>query len=60
MLTEVVAEVPERARMLIESFWPGPLTLLLPRNAKVPLIVTAGRPLVGVRMPADISDAGLD
>ena len=34
------------------GFWPGPLTLLLPRTAAVPDAVTAGRPLVGVRMPA--------
>ena len=40
------------ARRLIEAFWPGPLTLLLPRTANVPDSVTAGRPLVGVRMPA--------
>ena len=33
------------------AFWPGPLTLLLPRTAAVPDAVTAGRPLVGVRMP---------
>jgi L-threonylcarbamoyladenylate synthase len=37
---------------LISAFWPGPLTLLLPRAATVPLIVTAGRPLIGVRMPS--------
>jgi L-threonylcarbamoyladenylate synthase len=37
---------------LIEAFWPGPLTLLLPRTAAVPDAVTAGRALVGVRMPA--------
>jgi L-threonylcarbamoyladenylate synthase len=37
---------------LIEAFWPGPLTLLLPRTHAVPDAVTAGRPLVGVRMPA--------
>jgi L-threonylcarbamoyladenylate synthase len=34
------------------AFWPGPLTLLLPRSAAVPDAVTAGRPLVGIRMPA--------
>ena len=34
------------------AFWPGPLTLLLPRSAVVPDSVTAGRPLVGVRMPS--------
>jgi L-threonylcarbamoyladenylate synthase len=36
----------------MQAFWPGPLTLLLPRSAAVPDAVTAGRPLVGVRMPA--------
>jgi L-threonylcarbamoyladenylate synthase len=38
---------------LMEAFWPGPLTLLLPRTAEVPNAVTAGRVLVGVRMPAN-------
>jgi L-threonylcarbamoyladenylate synthase len=50
MLTGV-AEVSAKAEKLIEAFWPGPLTLLLPRTAAVPDSVTAGRPLVGVRMP---------
>ena len=48
-----VATVPPQAERLIEAFWPGPLTLLLPRTAQVPDNVTAGRPLVGVRMPAN-------
>jgi L-threonylcarbamoyladenylate synthase len=52
MLDGLVEEVPEAARRLIASFWPGPLTLLLPRTRAVPDVVTAGRPLVGVRMPA--------
>ena len=52
MLDGLVEEVPETARKLMEAFWPGPLTLLLPRTAAVPDAVTAGRPLVGVRMPA--------
>jgi L-threonylcarbamoyladenylate synthase len=52
MLDGPVREVPETARKLMAAFWPGPLTLLLPRNAAVPDAVTAGRPLVGVRMPA--------
>jgi L-threonylcarbamoyladenylate synthase len=50
MLDEV-ATVPPQAERLIEAFWPGPLTLLLPRTNKIPYAVTAGRPLVGVRMP---------
>ncbi len=52
MLEELADSVPEPARRLMEAFWPGPLTLLLPRSAAVPDAVTAGRPLVGVRMPA--------
>jgi len=51
MLAAVVGDVPEAARRLMRAFWPGPLTLLLPRSAQVPDAVTAGRPLVGVRMP---------
>ena len=52
MLEGLVVDVPEAARRLMKAFWPGPLTLLLPRSAAVPDEVTAGRPLVGVRMPA--------
>jgi L-threonylcarbamoyladenylate synthase len=52
MLEGLVEDVPERARLLMEAFWPGPLTLLLKRTRAVPDAVTAGRPLVGVRMPA--------
>lgn len=47
-----VAEVSAKAEALMTAFWPGPLTLLLPRTKAVPDAVTAGRPLVGVRMPA--------
>ena len=51
-----VAKVPQglmqRVEALAEAFWPGPLTLLLPRTEAVPDAVTAGRDLVGVRIPA--------
>jgi len=52
MVEQLVTEIPPSARKLMEAFWPGPLTLLLPRSVEVPDVVTAGRPLVGVRMPA--------
>jgi L-threonylcarbamoyladenylate synthase len=52
MLAGLVTDVPEAARRMMKAFWPGPLTLLLPRSAAVPDAVTAGRPLVGIRMPA--------
>ena len=51
-LGRLVASISDTARALMEAFWPGPLTLLLPRGPEVPDIVTAGRPLVGVRVPA--------
>jgi L-threonylcarbamoyladenylate synthase len=52
MLSTLVTEIPDSARKLMAAFWPGPLTLLLPRSAAIPDAVTAGRPLVGIRMPA--------
>lgn len=52
MLQAVASDIPEAAQKLIDAFWPGPLTLLLPRTAVIPDAVTAGRPLVGVRMPS--------
>lgn len=48
----IPAELRQDADALMDAFWPGPLTLLLPRTVEVPDMVTAGRPLVGVRSPA--------
>jgi L-threonylcarbamoyladenylate synthase len=44
-------EVTPRARALAAAFWPGPLTLVLPRAAHVPLAVTGGGDTVGIRIP---------
>jgi len=52
MLDGLVQQIPDAARRLMDAFWPGPLTLLLKRTDAVPDVVTAGRPLVGVRMPS--------
>lgn len=43
---------PEAAEALAEAFWPGPLTLILPRAANVPDEVTGGQDTVGLRVPA--------
>ena len=51
MLSELVREVPTQATALMEAFWPGPLTLILPAGAKVPRQVTAGLATVALRMP---------
>lgn len=50
-MVQQIAEVSPEAKKLMDAFWPGPLTLLLPRKSTVPDSVTAERPLVGVRMP---------
>jgi L-threonylcarbamoyladenylate synthase len=56
MLGRIAIRVPGNAQQKIDAlmdlFWPGPLTILMPRQPAVPSIVTAGRELVGVRMPA--------
>ena len=45
-------EVPEQAWLLAERFWPGPLTLILPRSSRIPENVTGGQDTVGVRVPS--------
>jgi L-threonylcarbamoyladenylate synthase len=51
MAREIVAEWPPVADDLARRWWPGPLTLVLPKKPVIPDIVTAGLPTVGVRMP---------
>lgn len=53
MLQQVVKELPEKAMELGEKFWPGPLTMVLPRGEKVPASVSAGLDTVAVRMPSN-------
>src|SRR5947209_12004489 len=48
MAREVVAEWPPLAQELAARWWPGPLTLVLPKRSVVPDIVTAGLPTVGI------------
>ncbi|MFN5224274.1 MAG: L-threonylcarbamoyladenylate synthase [Bacteroidota bacterium] len=49
---DVVEELPDVAQKLMDAFWPGPLTLLLPKKSTVPDMVTSGLGTVAVRMPA--------
>lgn len=51
-LDNVADSIPALAHALAEAFWPGPLTLVLPRHPRVPPEVTAGRETVAVRVPA--------
>jgi len=50
-VVNVVAEWPETARRLAARFWPGPLTIVVPKKPGVPDEVTAGGPTVAVRCP---------
>lgn len=52
-LDRIVSSVPEKARLLMEAFWPGPLTLILPKSGDVPDETTAGLSTVAVRMPGN-------
>lgn len=47
-----VSRIPQAAHALMRTFWPGPLTLLLPRKDCIPDLVTSGLPNVGLRVPA--------
>jgi L-threonylcarbamoyladenylate synthase len=51
-LAGLTSGITATERKLMTAFWPGPLTLLMPRSRAVPNAVTAGRDQVGVRMPA--------
>jgi L-threonylcarbamoyladenylate synthase len=52
MAREVASEWPPAAQRLADAFWPGPLSLVLRKDRRVPHSVTAGLDTVGVRMPA--------
>ena len=45
-------EIPQEARQLVKAFWPGPLTLILKRNAHIPDAVSGGQDTVGLRCPS--------
>ena len=51
MARACVSAWPEAAERLAGAFWPGPLTIVLPRAVKMPDLVTAGGDTVGVRWP---------
>ena len=49
---QVVREWPEQAAICAREFWPGPLTMVLPKNDLVPSVVSGGLETVAVRMPS--------
>ena len=65
MISDVVSYLPESAKKCAERFWPGPLTMVLPKSPKIAKSVSAGLSTVAVRMPSNkiardiISKSGL-
>ncbi len=51
-LDDLAIDIPEEVYRLAEKFWPGPLTVVIPKNPRVPKEVTAGLPTIAIRMPA--------
>lgn len=51
-LDNLVSEIPLKAQILMDRFWPGPLTLILPKNPGLPTVLSPGS-TVGVRIPAN-------
>lgn len=51
-ILDFVTEIPKELKPLAEAFWPGPLTLLLPKKSNVPDLVTSGLETVAVRIPS--------
>ena len=50
-LGELVSEIPKGAEIIMDKFWPGPLTLIFKKTSRVPLITSAGLETVAIRMP---------
>jgi L-threonylcarbamoyladenylate synthase len=50
-LNDIVDYIPEKAKLLAEAFWPGPITLVLKKKAIIPDMITAGKDTVAVRVP---------
>ncbi len=53
MIKDIASEVPRLAIKCAESFWPGPLTMIMPKSDRIPLVTSGGLDTVGIRFPSD-------
>lgn len=51
-MADIAKDIPEEAYQLAEAFWPGPLTMILPKKDCIPDLCTSGLPSVAVRFPS--------
>ena len=49
---DIAAVVPEQAKKLAEAYWPGPMTMILPKNGTIPMVTSGGLNTVGIRLPS--------
>lgn len=59
MVKELVKELTPMAQLLMDEFWPGPITFVLPKTDKVPDVTTGGLSTVAIRMPSRDEAANL-
>ncbi|MBQ8965263.1 L-threonylcarbamoyladenylate synthase [Ruminococcus sp.] len=52
-IAPLVIEIPELAKKCAEKFWPGPLTMIMPKSNRIPLVTSGGLDTVGIRMPSN-------
>lgn len=52
MVYDIASSVPELAYKLAEKFWPGPLTMIMPKSDKIPYVTSGGLDTVGIRFPS--------
>ena len=49
----LVTEIPEKAKLLMDTFWPGPISIIMKKSEKISDFISAGRDTVAVRMPSN-------
>lgn len=52
-IEELVTEIPRLAIVCAEKFWAGPLTMIMPKSPRIPMVTSGGLDTVGIRMPSD-------
>ena len=53
MIKDIAADFPDIAKRCADEFWPGPLTMILPKTDKIPLVTSGGLDTVGIRFPSN-------
>jgi len=53
MLDMLVTDIPKKAKLLMDKFWPGPLTIIMNKTKNVPDVVSGGLKTVAIRMPGN-------